>query len=29
MTATEAALFDAIGRPASRFHLAGGTISPA
>jgi DNA replication and repair protein RecF len=29
MTATEAALFDAIGGPARRFHVEAGTISPA
>jgi len=29
MTATEAALFDAIGGSASRFHVEAGTISPA
>jgi len=29
MTATEAALFDAIAGPASRFHVAAGTISAA
>ena len=29
MTATEAALFDAIGDPARRFHVESGTISPA
>ncbi len=29
MTATEAALFDAIGSAASRFHVEAGTISPA
>lgn len=29
MTATEAALFDAIGEPARRFHVESGTISPA
>ena len=29
MTATEAALFDSIGGPASRFHVEAGTIIPA
>jgi DNA replication and repair protein RecF len=29
MTATEAALFDGIGGPATRFHIEAGTISPA
>jgi DNA replication and repair protein RecF len=29
MTATEAALFDEIGGPATRFHVEAGTISPA
>jgi hypothetical protein len=29
MTATEPALFDAIGGSATRFHVESGTISPA